>query len=147
MSHTYSANFAHLVFSTKERKDLIPPELQSKLFAYLGGTLRKLGSTMLTIGGTPNHVHILIKVPPTARLAEIVQKVKGSSSHWLGKQGVTFEWQQGYGAFSVSPSMLSTVQAYIEGQEEHHRKRNYEAEFLVLLRKSGVHFNPREALG
>jgi len=147
MSHTYSAHFVHVVFSTKDRKNLISSERQRKLFAYLGGITRKLGSSMLAVGGTSNHVHLLITIPPTIRLAEIVQKVKGSSSHWLGEQGVQFEWQKGYGAFSVSPSMLSTVQAYIQGQEEHHRKRNYEAEFLALLQKSGVQFNSREALG
>jgi len=92
-------------------------------------------------------VHILLSLPPSARLAEVVQKLKANSSRWLGEQGIAFEWQKGYGAFSVSPSMLSTVTAYVENQEEHHRVRSFEEEFLTLLRKSGVRFEERNVLG
>jgi hypothetical protein len=74
-------------------------------------------------------------------LAEIVQKLKANSSRWLGESGAQFEWQKGYGAFSVSPSLLPTVQAYIRNQAEHHKKRSFEEEFLVLLTKSGVAYD------
>ena len=147
MSHTYSAQFTHVVFSTKDRRGLIPIELQPRLIAYFGGIVRKLGLDSLAIGGTTNHVHILLSLPPSARLAEVVQKLKANSSRWLGEQGIAFEWQKGYGAFSVSPSMLSTVTAYVENQEEHHRVRSFEEEFLTLLRKSGVRFEERDVLG
>ncbi len=147
MSHTYSAQFTHVVFSTKDRRGLIPIELQPRLIAYFGGIVRKLGLNSLAIGGTTNHVHILVSLPPSARLAEVVQKLKANSSRWLGEQGLAFEWQKGYGAFSVSPSMLDVVRAYIEKQEEHHRVRSFDEEFLTLLRKSGVRFEEKDVLG
>lgn len=147
VSHTYAAQFTHVVFSTKDRRDLIPVELQPRLAAYVAVIVRKLGSDALAIGGTGNHLHVVMKLSPNARLAEVVQKVKANSSRWLGEQGLKFEWQGGYGAFSVSPSMLRVVNAYVENQKEHHRVRTFDEEFLTLLRKSGVQFEEREALG
>ncbi|MBZ5707517.1 MAG: IS200/IS605 family transposase [Acidobacteriia bacterium] len=138
MPHNYAANFVHCVFSTKDRRDAIPPELQARLWAYLGGIARRLELDLLAVGGTANHVHLLIELPPTMRLAEAIQKLKANSSRWLGGQGLAFEWQQGYGAFSVSPSLLETVKAYIRSQAKHHEKRNFEEEFLAFLRKSGL---------
>ena len=81
------------------------------------------------------------------RLAEAVQKLKANSSRWLGEQGIPFEWQKGYGAFSVSPSMLRIVKTYVLQQEEHHRVRTFDDEFLALLGKSGVQFEKEDALG
>jgi REP element-mobilizing transposase RayT len=138
MSHTYIAHFVHCVFSTKGRKDLILGELRRKLWAYLMGIARNLGITLISVGGTSNHVHLLISPPATMPLAEAVQKLKANSSRWMGEQGLSFEWQKGYGAFSVSSSLVETVKAYIRNQEEHHRKRTFEEEFLGLLKKSGV---------
>lgn len=147
MSHAYCAQFVHVVFSTKERRDLIPIALQPRLVAYLAGIVRKLGLDSLAIGGTQNHVHLLIGIRPTSRIAESVQKLKANSSRWLGEHGVNFEWQRGYGAFSVSPSMIKVVTDYIEHQREHHSKRTFDEEFLALLRKAGVKFDEAEALG
>jgi REP element-mobilizing transposase RayT len=141
MPQNYTANFVHCIFSTKDRRDTIPRELQERLWSYLGGITKKLSCKLLAVGGTTNHVHLLFELPPMARLAEIVQKLKANSSRWLGEQGVVFEWQKGYGAFSVSPSMLNAVKTYIRTQAEHHRKRNFEEEFVVLLRKSGVAYD------
>jgi len=135
---TYSANFVHCVFSTKDRRDLIPESMQERLWAYLLGIANNLGITLIAAGGIANHVHLLIGIPPRLPLAEAVQKLKANSSRWFGEQGVAFEWQKGYGAFSVSPSLLSTVQSYIRNQERHHQKRNFEEEFLILLKRSGV---------
>lgn len=84
---------------------------------------------------------------PMNRLSESVQKVKANSSRWLGEKGVAFEWQKGYGAFSVSPSMVDAVKTYIARQAEHHRKRNYDEEFVVFLKKSGVKFDVHEVFG
>ena len=142
MSHSYNANHVHCIFSTKDRRDLIPFELQNRLWSYLGGIIHKLGSDLVAVGGTSNHIHLLITLRPMARLAETVQKVKANSSRWLGEQDAEFEWQKGYGAFSVSPSMMPAVKAYIRSQEEHHMKCTFEEEFLALLRKSGIAFDP-----
>lgn len=144
MSPTCAAQFTRVVFSTKDRRDPIPVELQPRLAAYVVGIVRKLGLEALAIGGTGNHLHIVMKLSPNTRLAETVQKVKANSSRWLGKHDIKFEWQRGYGAFSVSPSMLRVVKAYVENQREHHRVRTFDEEFLALLRKSGVRFEERE---
>jgi len=141
MSHTHAANLVHCVFSTKERRNLIPADLQERLNAYLIGIGSNLGLKILAAGGTSNHVHLLIGLPPTLTLSEAMQKLKANSSRWLGEQGTHFEWQKRYGAFSVSPSLVSAVQAYIRNQAEHHRKRSFEEEFLALLKKSGVAYD------
>jgi putative transposase len=138
MSHAHAANFVHCVFSTKERHDRIPAELQERLYAYLIGIADNLGFTILAAGGTANHVHLLIALPPSLTLAEVIQKLKANSSRWVGGE---FEWQKGYGAFSVSPSLVPAVQAYIRNQEEHHRERSFEEELVALLRKSGVSYD------
>jgi putative transposase len=143
VSQTYAANFIHCVFSTKGRKDLIAPELRSKLWAYIFGIGKNLSIELLAVGGTANHVHVLIGLPPTLRLAEAIQKLKANSSRWMGEQNISFEWQKGYGAFSVSPSLLKTVKAYIRNQEQHHRKRSFEEEFRALLQKSGIAYDER----
>ena len=138
MAHTYNAIFIHYVFSTKDRKDTIPKELQEKLEAYLFGIASNLRIKTLAVGGTANHVHLLLGLPPTVTVAEAVQKLKANSSRWLGDHGLSFQWQEGYGAFSVSPSLLSHVQTYIRNQEEHHRNRSFDEEFRAILDKSGV---------
>ena len=126
------------MFSTKERQNLIPAELQPKLWAYLIGTANNLAITMIAVGGTANHIHILIALPPAMPLAVALQKLKANSSRWMGEQGLSFEWQKGYGAFSVSASLVETVKAYIRDQKEHYRKRTFEEEFVLLLKQSGV---------
>jgi putative transposase len=141
MSQTYAANYVHCVFSTKERRNLIPAEMQEKLWAYLLGIANNLHLTPLAIGGMPNHVHVLAGIPTKMTVAEAVQKLKANSSRWVGEQGIKFRWQEGYGAFSVSPSQLSTVQAYIRNQDVHHRKRTFEEELRTLLEKSGVKYD------
>jgi len=140
MAHTYIANFTHYFFSTKDRKNTIPPELKEKLWAYLLGIANNLRIKTLAVGGTANHIHLLVALPPTMPIAEAAQKLKANSSRWLGEQGLVFQWQEGYGAFSVSPSLLEVVKRYIHNQEEHHRKRSFEEEFRALLDKAGVSY-------
>jgi REP element-mobilizing transposase RayT len=116
----------------------------AELYAYFGGIARSEGFALVAAGGTANHVHLLIVLPAATPLATAVQKLKGSSSRWLGKG---FEWQEGYGAFSVSPPQVATVKKYIAGQEEHHRKRSFEEEFTEMLRKRGVEYDPQFVFG
>jgi len=142
MAHTYDANFVHCVFSTKNRINSIPTELQEQLWAYMIGIANNLKLKTLAIGGTENHIHVLVGLPTTMTVAEMTQKIKANSSRWLGEHGIAFQWQDGYGAFSVSPSMLNTVQAYIRNQKEHHLKRSFEEELRALLDKSGVPYDP-----
>ena len=144
MAHTYSSNFVHCVFSTKERRPLIPAARTTELHAYLGGIARGEGLSLIAAGGTANHIHLLFVLPASCSLAVAVQKLKGSSSRWMG-QG--FAWQEGYGAFSVSPSQVSAVKGNIQNQEEHHRKRNFEEEFVILLRSCGIEYDERFVFG
>jgi REP element-mobilizing transposase RayT len=142
MAHTYSTNVVHCVFSTKHRRDMIAD--QTKLWGYLSGVARHLKVPLLAIGGIANHVHLLISVPPTQNLAKIMCDLKANSSRWLNENGIPFAWQQGYAAFSVSPSRVAAAQEYIRHQAEHHKKRDFEQEFLDLLRRSGVTFDARD---
>ena len=144
MAHTYACNFIHCVFSTKERRSLIPADRAVELYAYLGGIARGEGFSLISAGGTDNHVHLLFDLPPTSSLAHAVQKLKGSSSRWMGDG---FSWQEGYGAFSVSPSQVEVVKGYIQEQEEHHRKRDFEREFVALLRNCGIVYDERYVFG
>ena len=99
---------------------------------------------MIAGGGTANHVHLLIVLTATISLATAVQKLKGSSSRWMGKG---FAWQEGYGAFSVSPSQVAAVKRYIANQESQHRKHSFEEEFTEMLRKCGVEYDPKFVFG
>jgi REP element-mobilizing transposase RayT len=144
MAHTYTSNFIHCIFSTKERKPLISADRLPELCAYFSGVAKGEGLVLLLAGGTANHVHLLFSLPANVALATAVQKIKGSSSHWMGNG---FSWQQGYGAFSVSPSQLPVVKAYIAKQEEHHRKQSFEEEFTHLLRSCGIAYDPKFVFG
>jgi REP element-mobilizing transposase RayT len=144
MAHTYASNFIHCVFSTKDRRPLIPASRAAELYAYLVGIARGEGFSLIAVGGTANHIHLLFVLPASCPLSQAVQKLKGSSSRWMG-QG--FAWQEGYGAFSVSPSQVAVVKGYIQSQEEHHRKRNFEEEYVVLLRHCGIEYDERHVFG
>jgi putative transposase len=147
MAHSYSQIHIHLVFSTKDRRDSIAKEWQPRLWAYLAGICHNHEIIALAIGGTENHVHLLILLPPKLSLAKAVGQLKANSSKWMGEQGHNFSWQEGYGAFSVSSSNIDRVIRYIENQEAHHRKANFEDEFRALLRRHGVEYDPEWVFG
>jgi REP element-mobilizing transposase RayT len=144
MAHTYASNFVHCIFSTKDRRTLIPAARAAELYAYLGGIARGVGFSLIAAGGTENHIHLLFVLPASISLACAVQKLKGSFSRWMGKG---FSWQEGYGAFSVSPSQIEVIKGYIHNQQEHHRKRNFEQEFVTLLRNCGIVYDERYVFG
>jgi REP-associated tyrosine transposase len=127
-----------LRFLPKDRQNAIPDELRPKLWAYIEGTARNLGFIPIAVGGRANHAHLLLGLKPNANIAEAVQKLKANSSRWTGEHGLTFEWQKGYAALSVSPSLVGIVRSYVLNQEEHHRRRSFEEEFLALLNKAGI---------
>lgn len=148
MSHTYVSELIHCVFSTKQRRNRITPDVQPPLWAFLGGIARKNGFKALIVGGTENHVHLLLSLPATLPLAKAMQLIKGASSHWMNEthtQG--FAWQEGYGAFTLGISQRSDTIAYIRSQAEHHRKRSFEDEFVAFLKKNGVEYDPNYVLG
>jgi REP element-mobilizing transposase RayT len=139
--HTLAANLVHCVFGAKYRANLIPdPE---RAWQYISGIARTKKIPLIAIGGTHNHIHLLLALPPAMPLARALQDLKGNSSRWLGEISRGFGWQQGYGAFSVSESRRHAVIDYIAAQKQHHRKWSFEQEFLTLLRNSGIEFDPR----
>ena len=150
MSHTYSSNRIHVIFSTKERQKSISDELQPKLWAYMAGIARNQDFEAMIIGGVKDHVHALLLLPPSMPLSKAIQFLKGSSSKWVNEAGVAgnrFSWQEGYGAFSVSASQTPDVVRYIENQAAHHAHKSFEDEFLEFLTKYGVVFDPAHVLG
>jgi putative transposase len=148
MPDTYTKVRYHLVFSTKNRAPLITEEVREELYAYLGGILRGNGGILSVVGGMPDHVHLLAGWEASTSLSKMMQLIKANSSKWMNERpGMTrgsFAWQTGYGAFSVSASKEPDVRRYILSQEEHHRTVSFREEFVLLLRRHGVDFDPRD---
>ena len=147
MSHTYAQNVIHIVFSTKDRQKLMPEEFRLRMWAYAAGVCKKFDIPVLAAGGMEDHIHLLLRIPPTLALAKAVLAIKSNSSRWAGEEGHKFAWQQGYGAFSVSSSIVPTVVRYIQNQEAHHRRMSFDAEFIALLKKHGMEFDPKHVFG
>ncbi len=148
MSHTYISELVHVVFSTKERCNTISADMQTRLWPFLGGIARKNGFKAVAVGGTGNHIHILLSLPATMPLAKAVQLLKGGSSKWLNEtRDGHFAWQEGYGAFTVGISQQAQTVAYINSQAEHHRKRSFEEEFLAFLKRQGIDYDPKYVWG
>jgi REP-associated tyrosine transposase len=147
MSHSYSHNYVHAVFSTKGRTNQIPLEIEKQLYPFVVSVARQHGIPVVSAGGMPNHSHLLFMLPTTTTLASAINTFKTNSSRFLHEQRLPFHWQEGYGAFSVSPSQLEKVSVYIRTQQEHHKKISFEEEFLALLQKSKIPYDPKHAFG
>ena len=148
MAHTYISDLVHCVFSTKLRQNLIPSELQSRLWSFLGGIARKNGLKAIAVGGTQNHVHILLSLSATMPIAKAMQLLKGGSSQWMHQNtNKTFAWQEAYGAFSVGVSQERATVEYINSQAKHHAKRSFEEEFLAFLKKHEIDYDPQYIWG
>jgi REP element-mobilizing transposase RayT len=144
MSHTSGNILLHFIFSTEGRCPLIKPEFRDDLYAYIGGIIRETNGTALIINGANDHVHMLIRARPAQSAAEIARVAKANSSRWVReKHSPDFAWQTEYGVFSVSESSVADVTKYISGQEEHHKKRSFQEEFVALLKKNHVECDPR----
>jgi putative transposase len=144
LSHTAGNLVLHLIFSTKDRRPLITPEIRNDPFAYLDGIIREMTGTALIVNGTADHVHILIRIRPADAAAEITRVVKTNSSRWVHeKYKQRFAWQTGYGVFSVSESNVPAVSRYIAEQEEHHKKLTFQEEYVAFLRKNKISYDER----
>jgi REP element-mobilizing transposase RayT len=137
----------HLVFSTKNREPFLTDKaLRAETHAYLGGVCRNVGCPSLTVGGVEDHVHILCRLSRTWTVADLLQALKRESSKWLKEKApslASFYWQNGYGAFSISPGHVEGLKEYIATQEEHHRKETFQDEVRRLLKKYGVEYDER----
>ena len=144
----YVSDLVHCVFSTKQRRNLIKPEIQSDLWSFLGGIARKNNFKALMIGGIENHVHILLSLPADMPLAKAMQLIKGGASRWMNETHTKdFAWQQGYGAFTVGISQKANTIAYIQSQAEHHCKQSFEEEFIAFLKRHNVEYDLRYVWG
>ncbi|MCW1922720.1 IS200/IS605 family transposase [Luteolibacter arcticus] len=146
MPQSLARILVHVVFSTKNREPVLSPEIRPHLFGYLATVGRDLGCEVFRVGGVADHVHLAIDLGRTVTIANFVQKVKQTSSGWLKEQEGGprhFEWQTGYGSFSVGQSQLEALLNYVSNQEEHHRKITFQDEYRALLKKYGVDVDER----
>ena len=133
----------HIVFSTKNRAELITPDIETRLYGYIGSIFENNGAKMIVAGGMPDHTHFLASIGRND-VSELIGDVKRDSSSWMKKQGFAgFYWQRGYGAFSIGESQVPAVTRYILNQKEHHKKQTFQDEFRELCRKYGVEIDER----
>lgn len=133
----------HIVFSTKNRENLIRPEIETELYKYIGGIVSNNGARLLIADGTENHSHFLTSIG-RVDISELIGDMKRSSSVWMKKQGVSdFYWQKGYGAFSVGESQVPAVSRYIREQKIRHGRQEFQDEFRALCRKADLEIDER----
>jgi putative transposase len=150
MANSYTSLFIHVIFSTHNREPILTSAFRNRLWAYMGGIARTNKFKAVSIGGALDHAHMLIKVPAILPIAKAVQLIKGSSSKWIHENYPSlhnFQWQEGYGAFSIGASQVDSVIKYIAGQEEHHRKRTFQEEYLGLLREYNIEYDEKYVWG
>lgn len=145
MPGTFTSLHYHVVFSTKNRVPLISQAWRSRLHEYLGGMVRGLDGVPMGVGGVADHVHLLFGLKPTHCLSDFMRDLKKDATNWAREvlHERDFVWQEGYAAFTVSPTSLDSVRAYISKQEEHHRMKTFREELIFLLRRSGIAFEDR----
>ena len=138
MGQSLVKNYIHIVFSTKHRQPLIHQPVEAELHAYLGGICNRMECQAIQVGGYTDHIHILCLLSKKIALMKLVEELKSHASKWIKTKGDAyhnFYWQDGYGAFSVNPSEVDTVIAYIANQHEHHRKKTFQEEYRAFLKK------------
>jgi REP element-mobilizing transposase RayT len=146
MADTYVALHYHIVFSTKHREPWITADVEERVWTYLGGIARHYGMTPLKIGGLEDHLHLVVGLSPTLTVSKAVQLLKGGSSRWIRSSLLGFEafgWQDGYGAFTISQSVLAPTITYVERQRETHRARTFQQEYLALLQRHSIAYDEK----
>lgn len=137
MSDSFSSTFFHLVFSTKHRERLIRREFERDVWKYFGGIARNLECEAVQTGGVEDHLHSLLRIPPKFAPSEIIKKPKSNSSRFIRREFCAdddFRWQDGFGLFSVSKSVVPDVVRDIRDQRKHHGRLSFEDEFRQLLK-------------
>ncbi len=146
MPQSFTKLYAHLIFSTRNRKTILDEEIQPRVHAYLATVVRSLDSPYVVVGGVADHVHILFDIGKSHSPVEFVERLKRESSKFvktLGEKYRGFYWQRGYGMFSVSPTHLANAEQYVRNQQEHHRKKTYQEEFREFLTRYGIECDER----
>ncbi len=146
MPQSLVKNYIHIIFSTKYRNDFIDENIENELFAYIGTLCKGFESTAIQIGGTDNHIHMLCLLSRKIALMKLVQKVKAHSSKWIKTKGEKYKslsWQDGYGAFSVSPNNIFVVKNYIKNQREHHKNYDFKKELISYHQKYKIQYDEK----
>jgi REP element-mobilizing transposase RayT len=146
MPQSYVSLHYRLIFSTRDREPWLSEGLRPRLFEYVGGILKGDGCRLLAAGGMPDHLHWLVGMHQSVSVAEVLRTIKSSSSKWIHQTFPDLEgfaWQAGYGAFAVSCSNLPQMESYILNQAEHHRRRSFQDEFLIFLKRHRIAFEDR----
>ncbi len=146
MPSTHHGILVHIVFSTKNRARLIESQWEESLYSYIGGIVRDHKATLLCIGGVQDHVHLFVRLHPSYAIADTVQLIKSNSSRWINEERkcqYRFQWQRGYGVFSVSQSKSEMVKQYIRNQKSHHTRQTFVREYLDILRLHQIEFDER----
>ena len=150
MPQSLSINLVHIIFSTKNREPLLDPETRQRLFPYMAELIRDKGSECYRIGGVEDHVHLAIRLSKTATLSKTISEAKTGTSRWLKELSLKlsdFSWQEGYGAFSISPKDLDAVIRYIDQQEAHHKKTSFQDEFHKFLKQYKMDYDEKYVWG
>ena len=146
MSNTYTQIYIHYVFAVQNRRGLIQASWRDELYKYMTGTITNKGHKLLQIGGMPDHIHALVSMSPKQSPSELMADVKRSSSLWINENRLVkgrFSWQQGFGAFTYGKSQIPKIATYIQNQEENHRRRTFQKEYLEFLKKFDVEYDER----
>jgi REP element-mobilizing transposase RayT len=147
MGSTFFSLHYHFVFSTKDRRPLINAEWRPRMHSYLGGIIRGMNGVAEIVGGVDDHVHLLASLRPVHRIADVMRDLKKDSTNWVKENfEQRFGWQEGYAAFSVSPSATNSVREYIANQEAHHRKYSFVDELKELLESAGIEYEEKYLL-
>lgn len=150
MANTYTCLHYHVIFSTKNRERWLVPEVEQRVWRFIGGIARAHRMTALQVGGVEDHIHALITAPPTIAPFQIAQFLKGDSSKWIHEEFSAlrnFGWQDGYAAFTVSKSNIPQLIKYIQNQRAHHRKKTFQEEYLEFLDANGIDYDERYLWG
>ncbi len=146
MSDSYTILIYHFIFSTKERRALITPDKEVRLYEYMGGIVRELGGISLELNGTEDHVHLLAKLRPDKAVSDVLRELKSNATGWMHEVFPSlknFSWQRGYGAFTVSQSNVEAVRQYIRRQKEHHIKISFREELIKILKANQINYDER----
>jgi putative transposase len=143
MPLTHLSLHFHLVFSTKNREPWFPPSIRPRVHKYLGGVIRAMDGIANAVGGIGDHVHLAVGLRATHRLSDVMRELKSESSRWIHVELRLpgFAWQEGYGAFTFGAGDLEPVRHYVFNQEEHHRKRTFQEEYVAMLKRGQVEYD------
>ena len=146
MAQSLVKNYLHIIFSTKLRTEFIDKKIENELFSYIATICKDYDSPAIQIGGTDDHIHILLNLSRKFAIMKVIQEIKAHSSKWIKTKGSKYEhffWQDGYGAFSVCKNNLETIKKYIRNQREHHKEIDFKNEFVKILIENKVEYDEK----